>query len=179
MRFQTLRSSFAWCFACTFWSCSFAARPVASCCWLPWLCCFLRCCSACHGPALVTVGCFLILVQYFRILEDQLSQENEQRILRNLITVASRELAALLLKSRPSRELQTLQPIPSFFCSFWIGALWPCCPEPLQQNYWWYVRELYERQQLLRDLLLLVDQRVEGNLLHLAKEVDLLGDPST
>ena len=99
------------------------------------------------------------------LLEEELSQEEMQRILRDLVTIESWELGALLLRSRPSREIRNLQPIPSFFYSFWILAVWPFCHESLEQNCWWYLRERYEYQRLLRDVLSLVDQGVSGVLL--------------
>ena len=62
------------------------------------------------------------------LLEEELSEEEIQRILRDLVAVGSRELGALLLRSRPSRELRNLQPIPSFFSSLWISALLAILP---------------------------------------------------
>ena len=112
------------------------------------------------------------------LLEEELSEEEIHCILRDLLTVESRELGAILLRSRPSRELRNLQPTPSFFYSFWISALWPFRPESVEQNFWWYLRELYEHQRHLRDLLSLVDRDPSGTCssvscyLHLAQEVD-------
>ena len=99
----------------------------------------------------------------------ELSEEESQRVMRNLISQEPRELVGVLLRSRPSRQLRDLQPIPSILWSIWIGVLWPRFPESLEENCWWYLRERYEHQRLLRDLLLLLDQGMEGILLREAR----------
>ena len=81
------------------------------------------------------------------------------RIIHDLLP-DSRPLGALLLRCRPSRQLRILQPVPALNWCFWCGNLWPFCPESLQDNYWWHLRELSQQDSHLRELLLLVDQGV-------------------
>ena len=78
---------------------------------------------------------------------------------------ASRPLGELLLRYRPSRQLQTLQQIPTLFWYFWCGELWPFCPQSLQENFWYHLRELAQEDSHLRELLRLVDQGIGDFLL--------------
>ena len=100
------------------------------------------------------------------LLQDlgELSEEETERVIQSLLR-DSMPLAARLLRHRPSRQLRNLQPIPTLFWCFWCGDLWPFCPESLQENYWYYFRELAQGDSHLRELLRLVDQGVGDFLL--------------
>ena len=89
----------------------------------------------------------------------ELSDEEAERTIQDLLP-DSRPLGALLSRLRPSRQLRDLQSIPTLFWCFWCGDLWPFCLESLQENYWWYFRELSRQDRHLRELLRLVDQGV-------------------
>ena len=77
-------------------------------------------------------------------------------------------------------EAQTVPPASelaaySNWC-FWCGDLWlrPFCPESLQENYWYYFRELAQEDSHLRELLRLVDQGV-GDVLPGEVQAELVG----
>ena len=72
---------------------------------------------------------------------------------------------SFFLRYRPSRQLRSLQPIPTLFWYFWSGELWPFCPESLQENFWYHFRELAQEDSHLRELLRLVDQGIGDFLL--------------
>ena len=154
-----------WCFARTFLSCMYIIRPVATFALRPGVFYFG---NARHGRTCATFACILC-IQYFwmePLLQDlgELSEEETDRILQDLLP-ASRPLGELLLRYRPSRQLQNLQPIPTLFWYFWCGELWPFCPQSLQENFWYHLRELAQEDSHLRELLRLVDQGIGDFLL--------------
>ena len=152
-----------WCCACTFPSCMYTVRPVATFASCPGVFYFG---NARHGRTCATFACILC-IQYLwmePLLQDlgELSEETE-RILQDLLP-APRSLGELLLRYRPSRQLRNLQPIPTLFWYFG-GELWPFCPESLQENFWYHFRELAQEDSHLRELLRLVDQGIGDFLL--------------
>ena len=133
--------------------------------------------NARHGRTCATSACILC-IQYFwmePLLQDlgELSEEETDRILQDLLP-DSRPLGELLLRYRPSRRLQNLQPIPTLFWYFWCGELWPFCPESLQENFWYHLRELAQEDRHLRELLRLVDQGI-GDFLLREVQAELVG----
>ena len=154
-----------WCFACTFQSCMYAARPVTTFALCPGV---FYIGNARHGRTCATFAC-IFCVQYFwmePLLQDlgELSEEETERVMQSLLP-RSRPLDVRLLRHRPSRQLRNLPPIPTLFWCFCCGDLWPFCPESLQEKYWYYFRELAPEDSHLRELLRLVDQGVGDFLL--------------
>ena len=146
-----------WCFARTFLSCMYIIRPVATFALRPGVFYFG---NARHGRTCATFACILC-IQYFwmePLLQDlgELSEEETDRILQDLLP-DSRPLGELLLRYRPSRRLQNLQPIPTLFWYFW-----------------YHLRELAQEDSHLRELLRLVDQGI-GDFLLREVQAELVG----
>ena len=116
-----------WCCACTFPSCMYTVRPIATFASCPGVFYFG---NARHGRTCATFACILC-IQYLwmePLLQDldELSEEETERVLQDLLP-ASRSLGELLLRYCPLRQLRNLQPIPTLLWYFWCEELQSFC----------------------------------------------------